>query len=268
MYTIPELMALVDANRTFFVIAAFITYGFGFWQYLTSMYMQIKNKECPFYFWQHCWYFGHDITFSLLFHQWFKVIGFWLFEVLCIGCMIFVLIEMVSLYYAIKYEKNWNWGKYYNGRKVPMKEAVIRGLAGYAVGAMLFACMRLIIGDPCCFFLMTSTNCTLALMCRFNTKERRYRMKGTRMLALTTLIGTIFNFMPKGVGFFASIIPGLHQPAWYVLGVFCLLACIDFVVMAHKLPTKEEFLASGGEILYTEDWQEDEIKAVENSKTA
>lgn len=261
MYTIQELMALVNVNPNFFVVAAFITYGFGFWQYLTSMYMQIRNKECPFYFWQHCWYFGHDITFSLLFNMWWKEIGFWLFKVLNIGCMIFVLIEFVSLYYAVKYEKNWNWGKYFNGRKVPMNKAWMLGIAGYIMGAMLFAVIRKLIGDPCCFFLMTSTNCTLALMCRFNTKERRYRRRGTRMLAIATFFGTIFNFLPKGYGFFASIIPGLHQPAWYILGFFCILTCIEFLYTAFTLPTKEEFLAQGGEIFYVEDWQEDEIEA-------
>lgn len=70
------------------------------------------------------------------------------------------------------------------------------------------------------------------------------------------LSSTIFNFMPKGVGFFATIIPGLHQPAWYILGVLCVLTSIEFVYQAFKLPMKDEFLANCGEILYKEDWQE------------
>ena len=74
------------------------------------------------------------------------------------------------------------------------------------------------------------------------------------------LSSTIFNFMPKGVGFFASIIPGLHQPAWYVLAVFCIATAVEFCYSAWKLPTKEEFLKNGGEIFYVEDWQTD-IKA-------
>ena len=31
----------------------------------------------------------------------------------------------------------------------------------FLMGAMLFAVIRKLIGDPCCFFLMTSTNCKI-----------------------------------------------------------------------------------------------------------
>ena len=48
MYTIEQGMANVWADPTAIVIDAFITYGFGFLQYGASMWMQVKNKQCPF----------------------------------------------------------------------------------------------------------------------------------------------------------------------------------------------------------------------------
>ncbi len=241
MYTIAEAMQYVYAEQTAVVIAALLTYFFGFGQYLTSMYMQIKHKECPFYFWMHCWYFGHDITFSFLFNQWWHEIGFWLFKVLNIGCMMFVCIEFVSFYYAVKYEKNWNWGKYFPSGKVGQKKAILMGIGGYAIGTILFVTARKLIGDPMCLVLMMSTNTTLAICVRFNMQERKYTRKGSKALAWWTLIGTIFTFMPPQIGFFTRVIRVLDNPYYYLLGALCLVSAIFHVYYSYKLPTFEQF---------------------------
>lgn len=243
MYTIQQAMSIVWAHQTTVVIAALLTYFFGFVQYGTSMYMQIKHKECPFYFWQHCWYFGHDIVFSFLFNQWWHEIGFWLFKVLNIGCMMFVCIEFVSIYYAVKYESDWNWGKYFKGGKVPsQKKAWIMAIAGYAIGTVLFVTARKIIGDPMCLVLMMSTNVTLALMARFNLQERKYTRKGNKLLAWATLIGTIFTFCPPGVGFFTTVIRVLDNPYYYILGVLCVITSIRYIYISYKLPKYEDYV--------------------------
>ena len=252
-------MTIINAHPTQIVIAAFLTYGFGFWNYLTSMWMQIKHKECPFYFWHHCWYFGHDLTYAALFNMWWNQIGFWLFKVLNIGCMLFCVIELVSLYYAVKYEKNWNWGKYYNGRSVPMKNAWAHGIVGYVLGVALFATIRKIIGDPMIFVLMASTLVVFGLTLRFNTKERRYVRSGHKMLAIASIFQVAFCFMPPGIGLFTTVVPSLNQPAFYILGVVAMICTFDFVRLAFTLPKKEDFLANGGEIFYVEDWQKDDL---------
>ncbi|PJM79817.1 hypothetical protein [Bifidobacterium scaligerum] len=237
MYTIDQVMQVIYANPMFAVTASFITYGFGFVQYGASMFMQVRNRRCPFYFWMHCWYFGHDITFSLLFHQWFVEIGYWLFEVLCVGCMCFVLIEIFSLYQSVRNERQEIWGGYYAGRAISERSAWMRGIAGYAIGALLFCCIRLIIGDVMCLILMASTNAILALMVHFRSEEFGIREPGTILLAWATLLGTVFTFAPKGIGFFATLIAPLNTPAYYAIGVLCVACSVRAVWLAHTLPT-------------------------------
>lgn len=236
MYTIQQVMSEIDKNTSLIVILAFTTYAFGFAQYFSSMYMQIKHKQCPFYFWQHCWYFGHDLTFALLFSQWFFEIDFWLFKVLCIGCMCFVLIELFSLYQSVKHERNEIWGKYYKGQKVSEKAACIRGISGYVIGAVLFMTIRQAIGDVMCLVLMMSTNATLAIVTQFRLEEVGVRQKGIIPLVWFTLFGTILTFSPPGIGFFTTSVPVLNTTWFYVVGVLSILCAIRYVVIAYRLP--------------------------------
>lgn len=236
MYVISDVMQQVDANTTLVVLLAFATYGFGFVQYFSSMYMQVKHKECPFYFWQHCWYFGHDLTFSLLFHQWFVEIGFWLFEVLCIGCMCFVAIEIFSLYSTVKNERQETWGKYYGNKQVSEKQGWIRGILGYVIGFSLFMIIRLAIGDPMCLVLMMSTNATLAIFAQFRLEEVGKRKKGILVLSWATLFGTTLTFCPPEIGFFSTCVRVLNAPWFYCLGALCIICAVRFLVISYKLP--------------------------------
>ena len=239
MYTIDQVMSIVHNNESKIVMLAFATYAFGFAQYFSSMYMQVKHKECPFFFWMHCWYLGHDLTFSLLFNQWFHEVDFWLFKVLCIGCMCFVGIEIFSLYQTVKYERNEVWGKYHLDGVVSEKEGWIRGIGGYIVGFILFQVIRLALGDVMCLILMMSTNATLAIASQFRLEEVGKRKKGILALAWFTVFGTILTFCPKGIGFFATSIELLNAPWFFVLGALCTICAIRFLVLAYKLPKAE-----------------------------
>ncbi len=236
MYTIDQVMSIVYANESKVVLLAFATYAFGFIQYFSSMYMQVKHRQCPFYFWMHCWYFGHDLTFSLLFYQWFHDINFWLFKVLCIGCMCFVGIEIFSLYYTVKYERSDAWGKYHSNRSVSEKEGWIRGICGYIAGFLLFQVIRIAIGDPMCLVLMMSTNATLAIASQFRLEEVGRQKKGIHVLAWFTVLGTILTFSPRGIGFFATCVEALNAPWFFTLGAFAILCSIRFLILSYRLP--------------------------------
>jgi hypothetical protein len=233
MYTIEQVMAQINAENSIVVNAALVVYGIGFLQYSTSLYMQIKHKECPAYFWQHCWNFGHDLVFALLFYQWFVTIDFWLFKVLCIGCIAFVGIELLTLFYSIKYERQQIWGKY-SSKPITSKAAWIRGITGYAIGAILFGVIRLAIGDVMCIVLMMSTNAIAALMSHLKLEESRHSKSSTILLSWLLIFGTVFTFMPPGIGFFTSAVTSLHSPWFYSLGALCLLATFRFMILAYK----------------------------------
>ncbi|MCI1283218.1 MAG: hypothetical protein LKG24_01290 [Lacticaseibacillus songhuajiangensis] len=235
MYTINSVMNVVYHNPAAAVTMALLTYAFGFAQYITSMLMQVKGKEAPFYFWMHAWYFGHDLTFSLLFYQWFHVVHFWLFEVLWAGCVIFVGIELFSLFYSVKYERDRIWGKYLHA-PVSVSTAWRYGIVGYALGFALFFLIRLGLGDQMCLILMMSTNAILALAASFKMQEMGTRRFGTVMLGWYTLFGTIFTFLPKGYGFFATLVAPLDHAWFSVLGVICVLFAIRYLVLAFRMP--------------------------------
>lgn len=234
MYTIQEVMRIIHSHELAIIVMAFTTYAFGFAQYISSMVMQIRDKECPFYFWQHAWYFGHDLTFSLLFRQWFNEVHFWLFNVLWFGCILFVMIEMVSIFYSVKYERQTIRGKYLH-REVSETDGCRYGITTYIVGFVLFMLIRVAIGDPMCLILMMSTNATLALVTSFKLQETNHRQKGTIALAWFIVLGTIFTFMPKGIGFFATAIPALDAPWFAVLGVICVLYSIRYLWISMRL---------------------------------
>ncbi|WEV57152.1 hypothetical protein [Ligilactobacillus acidipiscis] len=238
MYTIQQVMNIVYQHELAVVIMAFTTYAFGFAQYISSMVMQIRDKKCPFYFWQHAWYFGHDLTFSLLFRQWFYQVHFWLFEVLWAGCVIFVGIELVSIFYSVKYERNIIWKKYLK-HDVSLREGWTYGTITYLTGFALFALIRAALGDVMCLILMMSTNATLALVTSFKLQETNQRQKGTIALGWFIVLGTIFTFMPKGIGFFATAIPALNHLWFYLLGVVCVLYSIRYLWVGLKLPKLE-----------------------------
>jgi len=183
----------------------------------------------------HAWYFGHDLTFSLLFYQWFHEVNFWLFQVLWAGCVIFVGIELFSLFYSVKYERDHIWGRYLHG-PVSSKTGRYYGILGYLLGFALFFLIRLGIGDQMCLVLMMSTNAILALAVSFRLQDMGSRRFGTIMLGWYTLFGTIFTFLPQGYGFFATLVATLDQPWFEVLGVICVGFALRYLWIAFHMP--------------------------------
>ena len=231
MYTIDEAMSVVYANPGLVTALAFITYGFGFSQYITSMWMQRHNKDCPFFFWQHAWYFGHDITFVLLFSQSFFTVDFWLFKVLWAGCVVFVGIEIYSLYLVVKNERQVVWGRFYN-EPITTAQAWKRGILIYAIGAIAFMTIRVLIGDPMCLVLMMSTNATLAIATQFKLEGNKKYRPGDVALGVFILTGTIFTFVP--FGFFTTVIEVLNQPWFYVMGAVATICAARYLLIAVR----------------------------------
>ncbi len=231
MYTIDEAMAVVHARPGLVVALAFATYGFGFAQYITSMWMQRRNKDCPFFFWQHAWYFGHDLTFVLLFRQWFFEVDFWLFKVLWAGCVAFVAIEIYSLYLVVKNERQAVWGRFHDA-PVTEGQAWLRGILIYAIGVVAFMSIRVLIGDPMCLVLMMSTNATLAIATQFKLEANKQYRPGDVALGVFIFLGTLFTFAP--FGFFTTVIQVLSQPWFYILGVVAAVCSARYLVLAVR----------------------------------
>lgn len=250
MYTVNEVMKVIEANPVGFSIAGIMVYVFGFLQYFTSIALQVREKKCPWWFWQHAWYIGHDLTFVLLFDLWFHKVDFWLFKVLWAGCVVFVGIELWTLYLTVKHktERQEVFGRYTKG-EVTEKQAWIRGLSGYALGIMLFYIIRIAIGDTMCLALMMSTNVIVAIAPAFLAEERGSRDGHSVLLGIFVVLGTIFTFAPEGIGFWATAAEVFRQPWYWALGVIALAGSIRYLYVLHKFP-KKGLLPDGKKAIY------------------
>lgn len=237
MYTISEVLARIQANPNGIAIAAMLVYAFGFLQYFTAMAVQRRERRSPWFFWQHAWYFGHDLTFVLLFHQWFYEVDFWVFKLLWVGCVAFVFIELVTLAFTVRYERDELWGKYAAG-SVSVRAAWIRGLAGFALGFALFWLIRIAIGDPMCLALMMSTNFMVAVFPLLLVQERQSRWGSSVLLGIFVIGGTLFTFSPPGIGFWTSAAVVFDQPWFYSLGVIAVGGSIWYVIAQLRYPRK------------------------------
>lgn len=241
MYTVQDIALAAQTNSTAIAIACILVWVVGFLQYFTAVSLQLKEKRSPWWFWQHAWYIGHDLTFVIFFNKWFKIIDFWTFKVMWAGCLVFVGIELFTLYRIIKDpgERQEVFGQW-NGKnkEVTTGQAWARGLIGYALGFAIFITLTYAIGDPCCFFLTMSTNFIVAIFPALLARRRGSRQGHSMLLGIFILLGTINTFCPK-INMWYNLAPVFQEPWYYVLGCIAILGCINYFYVLAKLPKKE-----------------------------
>lgn len=240
MYTIDDIVYATQNNATAVTIACILVWLIGFLQYGTSVYLQLSEKRSAWWFIQHAWYIGHDLTFVLFFQKWFFIIDFWTFKVMWAGCLVFIGIELFTLYNTIKDdgERQEVFGRFKpNSGPITKKEAWTRGLIGYALGFALFITLTYALGDPCCFFLTMTTNFMVAVFPAFLAEERGSRRGHSMWLGIFILAGTINTFCP-GISMWYNLAECFREPWYYVLGVIGIIGCINYFRVLHKLPPK------------------------------
>ncbi|WP_350455358.1 hypothetical protein [Slackia heliotrinireducens] len=252
MYTIDQIVTATQTNSTAISIACILVWLVGFLQYGSSVYLQLSEKRSAWWFWQHAWYIGHDFTFVMFFQKWFFIIDFWTFKVMWAGCLIFIGIELFTLYNVIKDdgERQEVFGRYKTGKgSISKQEAWVRGLIGYAFGIVLFYTLTVALGDPCCFFLTMSTNFIVAIFPAFLAEERGSRRGHSMWLGIFILAGTINTFCPV-TNMWYNLAPCFQEPWYYVLGVIAIIGCINYFRVLASLPKKDYLTASGKKPLW------------------
>lgn len=233
MYSIDSVMSWVWDNQGTTIALALICYSVGFANYACSLWMQLKNKDSVFPFWTHCWYFGSDVAFGvILFRQWLDI-GWWFWIALGAFNMVFVFVELWTLYITVKNERQAIFGKYINGRPVSMRYAMTRGLMSYAVGVLLFQSIRMVIGDPMCIVLFTTTIALEGVTVPMRLSETGTYKRGMRLLSIVNVLNVALCFAPYGIGYFPTLLPSVLDTPWYRLaGAVVLGFCIYGVYVA------------------------------------
>lgn len=238
MYTIDQIMHTVETDPTGLVTAMFIVFGSAFGIYFYSLWLQFREKKAPFYVWQHAFYFAHDVNFVFLFDTMFNQTGFWIFKLMWAGCVAFIFIEILSLYLAVKNERQEVWGKYVHDGKVTEKQAWQMGIFLYIAILAIVTCIRIGTGDVMCFFLMMLTNAITAIMPSFLVQERNSREGHSIILSFFIMINVSLTFAPQGIGMWATLAPVFREPWFFALGAISLLFAIRYLVVQLRLPKK------------------------------
>lgn len=236
MYTIDEVVSRIAENPTAFSIAAVMVWVIGFAQYFYAIALQIREKRSPWHFYQHAWYFAHDLTFVLLFHQWFYEVDFWTFKVMWAGCIVFVFIELYCLYRSVRYERDELWGTYSDG-PVSERSAWTRGIAYYLLAFALFVIARIAIGDPMLLTLTMSTNFMVAVFPLLIVQRRGSRWGGSIVLGWFVIVGTLFTFAPR-IGYWTQAAAVFNEPWYFFLGAIAVVGAVWNVVATARLPRK------------------------------
>ena len=240
MYTIQDIGYSCQTNAKAVSIACILVWVVGFLQYFSVVYLHVSEKKNPWWFFMHAWYIGHDFTFVLFFNKWFNIIDFWAFKVMWAGCIVFIGIELFTLYSTIKNEEERNevFGVYTGGKLVTTGQAWARGLIGYAFGIFLFYTLTVALRDPCVFFLTMTTNFIAAIFPAFNASKAGNRRGHSLLLGIFMLLGTINTFMPV-TNMWYNLAPCFREPWYYAFGVVAIIGCINYFVTLAKLPKKD-----------------------------
>lgn len=239
MYTIDDIMYTVNTDPMGIAIAMFIVFGSAGVIYFYSLWLQFKEHKAPFYVWMHAYYFAHDVNFVCLFDIMWNQTGFWVFELMWVGCVAFIVIELISLYGAVKYERQDIWGDTVHDGPITEKQAWAKGLFLYAFMLIICTCVRIAIGDVMCFFFMMTTNALTAIAPGFLAQKRGSREGSSIVQVIFIIINVTLTFAPQGIGMWATLAPCFREPWFYVLGLVSLFFAIRYLVILLRYPKKE-----------------------------
>ena len=241
MYTVDEVMTFVWANQGTTMIMAAICYGLGFLGYITHLWMQFKNKEGLFPFWNHCLYIGVDFAFAVFaFRQWLEI-GWFFWIALAIGNMVFILVELWSLKNCVDNERQEIFGRYLGGAEVSKAYAWKRSLLMYLAGIIIVQAVRIVIGDPMCMFIFLLTNSVGAVCVPLALNRADHYSPGMKFLSIANLAGIIYSYMPAGIGYYSTMVSALNTPWATAAGVVLVLFALWGVYLAFfKVPRKAE----------------------------
>lgn len=233
-----ELIAAFDLQNTALLVAAVLTFGFGFAEYIYSFRLIRREHRAPFPIWMHTFYLAHDSTWAvLLFIAASKYDWNWFLTGAAAALVVWTVFEMVNITMAIRVERREIWGDYF-GEDVTAGQAlfnVIVQLAGfYAIVNLLIVYM----GEGSVLQWFALTNVVMAAGPGILWARRRSRDGSSLGLAIVIVAGTVNTFLP--VGMFVQAMPEVFDTAWFYLSgvVFTAIAVLNAVRLWGKEPKR------------------------------
>lgn len=241
MYTISAVMSFVWGHQITALTCALLCYGFGFLCVGGVTYMQKKGSNIRFPYWVLSYCFGADFTFGFIcMPQWLEI-GWWFWILLAVGNMIYVIIEFVLLRTTVNQQRQLIFGPYNAGKPVSKRDAWLLCIGGYVAGTIVFATLRVLIGDPMNFFQFMITNALTNIFIPLSMRSIGHYESGMKFTSITTFLSGAFAFLPPGIGYYTTLVPAFNQPAFYILGILSLcFAAYGIYIAWIKFPRMEQ----------------------------
>lgn len=234
-----QLVSVYTFDNVPLLVASVITFGFGFWEYIYSFRVTLREKSSPFPLWMHTFYFAHDSSWAILLlsaapkynNHWFLVGG-------GIALIVWTMFEMYNILFALTEERNEIWERDYpNG--ITFKNALFKVIVQIVGFYALVNIMRVFMGTGSFFQWTVLTNILMAVGPGILWLQRGSRKGASVGLAVVILLGTINTFIPSSM--FILALPEYFDHPWYYISgvVFSLIAAINLFKLL-KFPKKQQ----------------------------
>lgn len=232
-----ELIAAFRLDNTPLLIAAAVTFAFGFWEYIYSFRLVIREGRAPFPIWMHTFYLAHDSSWAIILlaaasrYDWN-----WFLTGASAALFVWSAFEIFNLWKAVTVERAEIWGPYFGDRATPG-----RALLSIATQVAAFAAtVNLLIGfmgEGSVLQWFALTNMVMAAGPGVLWARRDSRAGASVGLAIVIVLGTINTFLPTGM--FVLAMPEVFDAPWfYATGVVFTLIAVGNLYRLTRLPAK------------------------------
>lgn len=240
MYTVKQIIdsfSFSNPEIATVMIAFFIAGGIGMVEYFIAVYLTIKHKKGPFPVWMHTFFFAHDTTAAIVLTNLATQNNyFWFFTVFAIGMYIWAIMEAFCLYMGIRYDRNDEWGHPQN-QTISVPTATINTIIQIVVMFSIIAILRFLTHDVAMFYWLPTTNFVMAIGPAYVLAKRGSRVGSSGFLYILIIIGTLFNYAPKGIGLFSTVLPSIYnQPTWFLIGAVAVVISIINAIKYFRIP--------------------------------
>jgi hypothetical protein len=219
------------------LVAAAITFGFGFWEYIYSFRLVSRESKAPFPIWMHTFYFAHDSTWAVIFLTTAPRYGWhWFMVAAGIALIVWTVFELYNFVMAVKLERQEIFGHYTTGAvsvRTAVVGIVVQVLAFYGLVNVLI----LFMGQGSFLQWAALTNLVMAAGPGTLWLRRRSREGGGMGIALVIVAGTLNTFLPTGM-FVLALPEVFNQPWFYLTGAIFTGIATAWAVMVWRFDPK------------------------------
>ncbi|MET0546161.1 MAG: hypothetical protein ABWZ40_07610 [Caulobacterales bacterium] len=233
-----DVMNAFANNRDEMILLSIIPYAGGFLIWVYFYLLSIKEKKLPIPFWLYTFYFAHDSTGAIRFHQLAETHnGFWFFSSTSMALFAWTLVEIGGMILAIKYARQDIWGKE-GAPPVTVNKAVFNTVTEIIMMYAVVNLLHYFMDDEVMFKWFSLTNALLAIGPFYVLRQRIDRVGSSVALLMILVVSVGQTFLPPGLGMFTTASPYFDAPWFYIAGVVFTAMAVWNLITLLRMPPK------------------------------